>query len=49
MPTFTLTDVSHEVWVETLTVDAAEMGLAVTAPWSVSKRGCAGAGATAWT
>jgi hypothetical protein len=38
MPTFTLTDVSHEVWVETLTVDAAEMGLAVTSPWSVSKR-----------
>ncbi len=38
MPTFTLTDVSHEVWIETLTVDAAEMGLAVTSPWSVSKR-----------
>ena len=38
MPTFTLTDVSHEVWVETLTVDAAEMGLAVTSPWSVAKR-----------
>ncbi len=38
MPTFTLTDVSHEVWVENLTVDAAELGLAVTAPWSVSKR-----------
>ena len=38
MPTFTLTDVSHEVWVENLTVDAAQLGLAVTAPWSVSKR-----------
>jgi galactose mutarotase-like enzyme len=38
MPTFTLTDVSHDVWVETLTVDAEEMGLAVTAPWSVTKR-----------
>ena len=38
MPTFTLTDVSHDVWVETLTVDSAELGLAVTAPWSVSKR-----------
>jgi hypothetical protein len=38
MPTFTLTDVSHEVWVETLTVDSAELGLAVTAPWSLSKR-----------
>ena len=38
MPTFTLTDVSHEIWVETLTVDAAEMGLAVTSPWSVAKR-----------
>ena len=38
MPTFTLTDVSHEIWVETLTVDAAEMGLAVTSPWSVTKR-----------
>jgi hypothetical protein len=33
-----LTDVSHEIWVETLTVDAAEMGLAVTSPWSVAKR-----------
>lgn len=38
MPTFTLTDVSHEVWVETLTVDAAEMGLAITSPWSLAKR-----------
>ncbi len=38
MPTFTLTDVSHEIWIETLTVDAAEMGLGVTSPWSVSKR-----------
>lgn len=38
MPTFTLTDVSHEVWVETLTVDSAELGLAVTSPWSLSKR-----------
>ena len=38
MPTFTLTDVSHELWVESLTVDAAELGLAVTSPWSVSKR-----------
>lgn len=38
MPTFTLTDVSHEVWVETLTVDSAELGLAVTAPWSLHKR-----------
>ena len=38
MPTFTLTDVSHEVWVEDMTVDAAQLGLAVTAPWSVSKR-----------
>ena len=38
MPTFILTDVSHEVWVEDLTVDAAQLGLAVTAPWSVSKR-----------
>lgn len=38
MPTYTLTDVSHEVWVDNLTVDAAAMGLAVTAPWSISKR-----------
>ena len=42
MPTFTLTDVSHDVWVETLTVDAAELGLAVTSPWSVSKRALRG-------
>jgi hypothetical protein len=38
MPTLTLTDVSHELWVEDMTVDAAQLGLAVTAPWSVSKR-----------
>jgi hypothetical protein len=37
-----LTDVSHEVWVDTLTVDAAELGLAVTSPWSVTKRGLRG-------
>ena len=38
MPTFTLTDVSHEVWVEDMTVDAAQLGLDVAVPWSVSKR-----------
>jgi hypothetical protein len=38
MPTFTLTDVSHEVWVDELTVDAAELGLAATTPWSFAKR-----------
>jgi hypothetical protein len=38
MPTFTLTDVSTEVWVESWSVDAGELGLGVTAPWSVSKR-----------
>jgi hypothetical protein len=38
MPTFPLTDVSHDVWVERFTVDAAELGLGVTAPWSVNKR-----------
>ncbi len=38
MPTYTLTDVSHDVWVEELSVDAGALGLDVTAPWSVSKR-----------
>ncbi len=38
MPTYTLTDVSHEVWVEELSVDAGELGLDATAPWSVTKR-----------
>jgi hypothetical protein len=38
MPSYTLTDVSHELWIEELTVDAAQLGLAVTAPWSISKR-----------
>ena len=38
MPTFTLTDVSHEVWVESLTVDAGELGLGNGASWSVNKR-----------
>jgi hypothetical protein len=38
MPTFTLTDVTHEVWVESLAIDASELGLGEEAPWSVSKR-----------
>lgn len=38
MPTYTLTDVSHDVWVEELSVDAGALGLDVAAPWSVSKR-----------
>src|SRR3974377_808226 len=38
MPTFLLTDVSHEVWEESLTVDARKLGLAEGAPWLVTKR-----------
>src|SRR5262249_25656175 len=38
MPTYTLTDVSHDVWLENLTVNASELGLGEGAPWSVNKR-----------
>jgi hypothetical protein len=38
MPTFTLTDVANDVWVESLMVDPGELGLAEDVPWSVSKR-----------
>jgi hypothetical protein len=38
MPTLTLTDVAHDVWVENLALDAASLGQATTPPWSVVKR-----------
>jgi len=38
MPTFILTDVSSEVWLEGLTVDAPALGLGEGHPWSVTKR-----------
>jgi len=38
MPTFILTDVSSEVWLEGLTVDAPALGLGEGHPWSVTKQ-----------
>jgi hypothetical protein len=38
MPTFTLTDVAHDLWVETFAIGAADLGRSSTVPWSVTKR-----------
>jgi hypothetical protein len=38
MPTFVLTDVSSDVWVEGLTIDAPALGLGERYPWSVKKQ-----------
>ena len=38
MPTFTLTDVARDHWVETFSITAAELGSTSTTPWSVTKR-----------
>ena len=44
MPSFTLTDAEHDVWVETFGVHAHDFGpmAAGTAPWSVTKRALRG-------
>ncbi len=38
VPTFVLTDVSSEVWLESLTIDAPALGLGEGYPWSVKKQ-----------
>jgi len=38
MPAFILTDVSSEVWLESLTIDAPALGLGEGYPWSVKKQ-----------
>src|SRR3954451_18846680 len=38
MPSFTLTDVGRDLWVESFAVDAAGLGLSSPHPWSVTKR-----------
>jgi hypothetical protein len=38
MPSFTLTDVRRDLWVEGVTIDAGHLGHAATHPWSVTKR-----------
>jgi hypothetical protein len=38
MPTFTLTDVARDLWVESFAIDSTDLGTPVTAPWSVTKR-----------
>jgi len=37
MPTFVLTDVSSDVWTESLTIDPTALGLGQDWPWSVTK------------
>jgi len=38
MPTFILTDVSSEVWLESVTIDPPALGLGEGQPWSVKKQ-----------
>jgi len=38
MPTFTLTDVARDHWVDTFSITAAELGSTSTTPWGVTKR-----------
>jgi hypothetical protein len=38
MPTFTLTDVARDLWVESFAVAAADLGWPATPSWSVAKR-----------
>jgi len=38
MPTFTLTDVARDHWLETFAIGAADLGPSTTTPWSVTKR-----------
>src|ERR1700722_4263755 len=38
MPTFTLTDVAHDLWVDAFSITAAELGSTSPTPWGVTKR-----------
>ena len=38
MPSFILTDVADDLWVEDFTITPADLGLSATHPWSVTKR-----------
>jgi Domain of unknown function (DUF4432) len=38
MPSFILTDVAHDLWVEDFAITPADLGLSATHPWSVTKR-----------
>lgn len=38
MPTYTLTDVRRDLWVESVAIQARDLGLPATHPWSVVKR-----------
>lgn len=38
MPSFILTDVAHDLWVEDFAITPAALGLSATHPWSVTKR-----------
>jgi Domain of unknown function (DUF4432) len=38
MPSFTLTDVAHDLWVESFAMTGSDAGLPASGPWSVVKR-----------
>jgi len=38
MPSFILTDVAHDLWVEDFAITGADLGIPATQPWSVTKR-----------
>ena len=38
MPTFTLTDVAHGLWVDSFAIEADDLGVAPASRWSVTKR-----------
>jgi hypothetical protein len=38
MATFVLTDLAHDVWVESVTIDSEALGLAASCPFTISKR-----------
>ena len=45
MATFVLTDLAHDVWIESFAIDNQTQDLAAASRCSVSKRSCAAAGA----
>jgi hypothetical protein len=38
MPTFTLTDLAHDLWLESFRLSPADLGLPAAPPWSITKR-----------
>ena len=42
MPTYKLTDIAHDFWAESLTVQSQDLGFPAATPWSVTKRALRG-------